>query len=50
MLVKLAEAGDEVELRAKLEAIKARKLLELRAGGIPDKYRTELAKKKIGAA
>ena len=35
--------------RAKLEAIKARKLDELAAGGIPDKYRAELAKKKIGA-
>lgn len=49
------EEGDRLRFdiaaeRAKLEAIKARKLLELRAGGIPDKYRTELAKKKIGAA
>ena len=35
--------------RAKLEAIKQRKLDELQHGGIPDKYRTELAKKKIGA-
>ena len=35
--------------RAKLEAIKQRKLDELEDGGIPAKYRAELAKKKIGA-
>ena len=35
--------------RAKLEAIKQRKLDELAMSGIPNKYRAELAKKKIAA-
>ena len=48
------EEGDRLRAalaaeRAKLEAIKQRKLDELKEGGIPDKYRAELAKKKIGA-
>ena len=48
------EEGDRLRAalaqeRAKLEAIKQRKLDELEAGGIPAKYRAELAKKKIGA-
>ena len=48
------EEGDRLRAalaqeRAKLEAIKQRKLDELEDGGIPAKYRAELAKKKIGA-
>ena len=48
------EEGDKIRAalereRAKLESIKQRKLDELEEGGIPAKYRAELAKKKIGA-
>ena len=48
------EEGDKIRAalereRAKLESIKQRRLDELEEGGIPAKYRAELAKKKIGA-
>ena len=48
------EEGDRLraalaEERAKLEAIKQRKLDELAGSGIPTKYRAELAKKRIAA-
>ena len=33
--------------RARLERIKAAKLAQLEAAGVPKKYRTELAKKKL---
>ena len=32
---------------AKIEAIKARKLEEMRMMGVPDKYRTELMRHKV---
>ena len=46
------EEGDRVRSnltaeRARLEAIKQRKLEELAASGVPEKYLSELAKKKI---
>ena len=46
------EEGDRVRAnlaaeRARLEAIKQRKLEELAASGVPEKYLAELAKKKI---
>ena len=48
------EEGDRVRSnltaeRARLEAIKQRKLEELAASGVPEKYLSELAKKKINA-
>lgn len=36
--------------RAELEAIKARKLREMEAAGVPAKYRTELEKMRVGSA
>jgi hypothetical protein len=36
--------------RAELEAIKARKLREMEAAGVPAKYRAELEKMRVGSA
>ena len=41
-----AQAALEAE-RAAVEAVRARKLQELEAAGVPAKYRAELAKKKL---
>lgn len=40
------QAALEAE-RAAVEAVRARKLQELEAAGVPAKYRAELAKKKL---
>jgi hypothetical protein len=37
----------EMAERARLEAIKAQKLAELEKAGVPEKYRAELARKKV---